>query len=366
MHWMLLLFAALCILFGIGAIYVTRRFHQFTWVQKISERNQLLSWIVSLLPLAVSACFGIINVYAAAIVLLHLVVIWLLCDCIAYFVKKICKKDFRRYYAGICAMLLTALYLSYGWFCAHHVYETDHIIKTDKALGRESLRIAVIGDAHIGITLDRHNIAETMEKVRKANPDVIIIAGDFVDDDTTKTDMLAACQALGSLHTTFGTYFAFGNHDEGYFQYRDFTSAELRSALRENDITILEDESVLIDDSFYIIGRKDRSVRDRADIASITQDLDDSRYQIVIDHQPNDYAEEAAAGVDLVVSGHTHGGHIFPAGYLGLLIGANDRVYGMETRGQTTFAVTSGISGWAIPFKTGCISEFMVIDIQQN
>ncbi|MBQ9188951.1 MAG: metallophosphoesterase, partial [Clostridia bacterium] len=84
---------------------------------------------------------------------------------------------------------------------------------------------------------------------------------------------------------------------------------------------------------------------------------------VMLDHQPNDYAAEAAAGMDLVLSGHTHGGHIFPAGQIGLWIGANDFLYGTTRIGQTDFVVTSGISGWAIPFKTGTFSEYVVIDL---
>ena len=84
----------------------------------------------------------------------------------------------------------------------------------------------------------------------------------------------------------------------------------------------------------------------------------------MLDHQPNDYDAEAQSGADLVLSGHTHGGHMWPAGLIGLAMGSNDRVYGTETRGETTFVVTSGISGWAIPFKTGTHSEIVVIDVQ--
>ena len=131
-------------------------------------------------------------------------------------------------------------------------------------------------------------------------------------------------------------------------------------------MVVLEDESVLIDGRFYIIGRQDRSARNRADMADLVIGLDESIYSIVLDHQPNDYEAESAVGVDLVLSGHTHGGHIFPGGLIGLLSGANDMEYGTEVRGNTTFVVTSGISGWAIPFKTGCFSEFVVIDIIQE
>ena len=97
--------------------------------------------------------------------------------------------------------------------------------------------------------------------------------------------------------------------------------------------------------------------------SELMRGLDETKYVIMLDHQPNDYAAEAEAGADLVLSGHTHGGHIFPAGLIGLWTGANDRTYGSERRGNTDFYVTSGISGWGIPFKTGCISEFVVIDI---
>ena len=91
--------------------------------------------------------------------------------------------------------------------------------------------------------------------------------------------------------------------------------------------------------------------------------IDPAVYTVVLDHQPSDYAAEAAAGADLVLSGHTHGGQLFPINRIGELIGANDRTYGHEKRGNTDFIVTSGIGAWEIPFKTGCKSEFVVIDL---
>ena len=68
--------------------------------------------------------------------------------------------------------------------------------------------------------------------------------------------------------------------------------------------------------------------------------------------------------VDLVLSGHTHGGQLFPLGYIGLLMGANDEFYGLHQRENTNFIVNSGISDWAIDFKTGTFSEVGIIDIK--
>ena len=98
-------------------------------------------------------------------------------------------------------------------------------------------------------------------------------------------------------------------------------------------------------------------------MSTLTEGLDPSRYMIVIDHQPNDYDAEAAAGADLVLSGHTHGGQLIPITKVGEWIGANDATYGYERRGDTDFIVTSGISAWSILFKTGCKSEYVIIDI---
>ena len=67
--------------------------------------------------------------------------------------------------------------------------------------------------------------------------------------------------------------------------------------------------------------------------------------------------------VDLVLSGHTHCGQLFPFNWVGEWIGANDSVYGHTQQGNANFIVTSGLSSWAIQFKTGTKSEYVVIDI---
>ena len=87
---------------------------------------------------------------------------------------------------------------------------------------------------------------------------------------------------------------------------------------------------------------------------------------LMLDHQPNDYAGESSAGVDLVLSGHTHGGQLIPITKVGEWIGANDSTYGHQKRNATDFIVTSGISDWALKFKTGTRSEYVVIKIERR
>ena len=103
----------------------------------------------------------------------------------------------------------------------------------------------------------------------------------------------------------------------------------------------------------------------RASVAELTQNLDKSKFSLVLDHQPREYDAEAAAATDLVLSGHTHGGQLFPLMQFSRLfaVSGDDQIYGIERRLQTDFIVTSGISDWAIKFKTGCFSEYVILDI---
>jgi len=346
---------------GLGALfYLVTRVRRFACLQKLAQGHPALSWLLAAALVGLLFLFARINLYSVAIVVLHLALFWLLCDLAAGILRRIRKRGPKRYVAGVCALLLTALYLGAGWVAAHSIRQTNYTIEAQGTA--EPLRIALIADSHLGITLDGEGFAAAMERIQATEPDLLVLVGDFVDDDSRRADMEAACRALGGLRTTYGVYFAYGNHDNGYFQQRDFTAEDLRRALVENGVRILEDETALIGGQYALLGRRDRSMKDRTPMDELP--LDPSRFTIVLDHQPNEYDAEAAAGVDLVLSGHTHGGHIFPAGQIGLWMGANDAIYGLSRRGKTAFIVTSGLSGWAIPFKTGTFSEFVVIDIR--
>ena len=359
------IFFAMIIFAIVSVIYLVSRFHRFSFVKQIAEKHKVLSWFVAVIPVALVACSYFYNMSTMIVLMIHLFVAFLLCDIVFSLIRKVSGKDFRYDYQGGIAILLTVLYLGVGWYNAHNVRQTDYTIHTDKNLGKNSVRVVGFADSHLGITLDGEKFSEQMKQIQQTNPDIVVVAGDFVDDNSDKDDMIASCRAMGELNPTYGVYFVLGNHDEGYFNRRNFTAQELRDELEKNHVTVLEDEIILINNNIYLIGRKDKSTQDRKDIETLTAKLDKSMYSIVLDHQPNDYDAEIASGADLVFSGHTHGGHIFPAGLIGLAMGANDRIYGKEIRENTTFVVTSGISGWAIPFKTGTFSEFVVIDIEE-
>lgn len=366
MFWILLFVILMLMSLG-GAFYLITRFHRFSFIKRLGERHKKLSWLASIIPVAGIACLSFINFYSAIVVILHLIIFWIIADLIACILKRVTKKERRYNIEGILVILFTAVYLCIGWYNAHHVVCTPYSISTDKAIAGGRLRIASFADSHVGITLDGDAMAKEMARIQAENPDIVVIAGDFVDDNSKRDDMIKACKALGELKTSYGIYFVGGNHDKGYMEgYRDFTLDELYSELEKNNVTVLEDKAVMVTDNFAVIGRRDKHDDSRKNIKELTKDITPDVFTLVLDHQPNDYDNEIAANVDLVYSGHTHGGHIWPCGYIGLLLGANDFVYGHTIRGNTDFIVTSGISGWAIPFKTGTVSEYNIIDITDH
>ena len=97
----------------------------------------------------------------------------------------------------------------------------------------------------------------------KLNPDIVVITGDFIDDDTSYNDFIVGCEALGLLNTKYGVYFVYGNHDKGYFNNRSYNDSDLRRELNKNNVIILEDEKVSITDDIILIGRQDHQVSNR-------------------------------------------------------------------------------------------------------
>lgn len=366
--WLIIL-AAVVIAFGSGIAYLVTRIRKFGFFHKMLKKHEKLQ---RLLPLGIIAALILIltiamNLVNAVVCIIHLCVIWLLCDLCGLIVKKLRKKDPKRYIPGVCAVVLTLGWMSFGWYEAHHVNATHYTIETEKNC--KPFRIVQFADSHIGAIFDGEEFEKLIGRMNDENPDIAVITGDFVDDGTSREELSSACAALGKLRTRYGVYYCYGNHDKGYnnAELRGWTADDLKAELLKNNVIILEDEAVILENGYSIIGRRDASNEKmgsgRKSMKQLTEDLSAESFTVVLDHQPNDYAAQSAAGVDLVLSGHTHGGQFFPVTELGWLIGANDMTYGYEKRGNTNFIVTSGLADWELQFKTGCISEYNVIDI---
>lgn len=365
MEWLIILVVVLAAL-ALGLCYLVGCVGRFGLVRKLSGGKK---WPQRLLSLAILAVvFMLLALWLspvnAVVVFLHGVLFFLLFGLIARLFWRVTGRETRIYWQGWLALGVTVMWLGAGYLLCSHVWQTDYSLGTDKKLG--TLKIALIADSHLGTTFDGEGFAEHLRVIGEQEPDLLVIAGDFVDDSSKREDLDRACRALGELELPYGVWFVYGNHDAGYYNSRDFSAADLEDALQRNGVHVLRDTAELVDDRFYLVGREDRSRAGRKTMAELLDGLDRDKYLIVLDHQPNDYAAEAAAGADLVLSGHSHGGQLIPITYVGEWFGMLDRTYGCERREGTDFIVTSGISCWEILFKTGTRSEYVLITVEGN
>lgn len=350
------LVAVACVLYLVSRVL---KFGAVHGVYEVSRAKGIgLALIILLVPaLVIMLTMGAMNLMISVI---HLAIFWAVCDLAGLLFRNAGAGGTAGsavYWQGICAIAITVVYLTAAFIMAHSIVPKEYEINTDKNVG--SIRVIQLADAHIGTTFGAKGFTKAVEKMREYNPDIVVITGDFVDNSSPAEDFEECCRALGSLNPRYGIYYVFGNHD------RSFASSMLNergeksviSGLEKNGIRVLQDDTVLIDDRVYIIGRQDFSAEGRAggreSMEQLVEGLDRSKYMIVLDHQPRDYEAQAAAGVDLVLSGHTHGGQMIPLAPLVGRLGDNDLVYGHEKRGATDFIVTSGISDWEIKLSRG-------------
>lgn len=370
MMWMVILWASF-VLFGASLIYLGTRILNFLDPETIVRWSKVQLFLFS--SFITLGAMGIITLAIdfvnAILCIMYMAMIWMLSDFVFGIIQKIGHLSFHHYYAGWTALIIGVLVLMVGWHLNHKVVQTDYFLTTSKEM--PDLKIAMFADAHIGTTFDAEGFAKHLAKIQEQKPDLIVVVGDYVDDGTSREQMVKATEALGKIKTKYGIFFVFGNHDKGYYgaAHRGFSERDLIKELSENKIVVLRDEAILLDNAFYVIGRRDFSEekeqrKHRLSMDELTAKLDKNKYMIVLDHQPTDYAAQAESGVDLVLNGHTHGGQLFPFNQIGKWIGANDSIYGHEKRDKTDFIVTSGISDWAIQFKTGTRSEFVIIHIK--
>lgn len=368
--WLTLLIIIALALMAAGIAYILWRVTRFRFVRKLTESKVKARIGACIILLAI---FGILvrtsNLINAAMIFLHLLLIWMLSDFVGWLINR-CRnrKPGEKYISGTVAIIVTIIVIAVGYFCCYHVFRTDYALTTQKQLGTEKLRIVGWGDSHLGNTIDADNFGEIITRINAEKPDMVVIVGDYIDDDSPKEDMEKCTAMLKDLKTRYGVYLILGNHDIGYYdaKRKGYGEKELLDALQAAKVTVLSDEVLKINEHITLIGRADVKNTDRLSISDLMRGVDTHNYIIDLNHRPDDYANETAAGVDLVLSGHTHGGQFFPASLFrsGPLTFVNDRNYGRERRDHTDFIVTSGLSDWNLKFKTGAISEYFVVDVQ--
>ncbi|WP_421107640.1 metallophosphoesterase, partial [Streptomyces sp. NEAU-S77] len=216
-------------------------------------------------------------------------------------------------------------------------------------------RIAVVSDIHLGPVLGRSHTRRVVETINRTNPDLIAVVGDLVDGSVA--DLGPAAEPLRGLRSRLGSFFVTGNHEyfSGAEQWVDH--------VRELGLRPLENERVELP-WFDLAGVNDVAGEDEGqgpDFDRALGDRDRARASVLLAHQPVVIDDAVERGVDLQLSGHTHGGQLWPGQYVAAL--ANPTVAGLERYGDTQLYVTRGAGAWGPPVRVGAPPDVTVVEL---
>lgn len=232
-------------------------------------------------------------------------------------------------------------------------------------------RIAQVSDLH-NAEFGEGN-AELLQMLSECDPDIIVITGDFVD--ASRTDIDVALAFAGEVARIAPTYYVTGNHEAAISQYN-----VLKSGLEAAGVTVLEDEAVSLDrdgESVTLIGLSDPDATIKGDLfgevpAMISSKLGnlidgEGGYIILLSHRPELFETYVSSSVDLVLSGHAHGGQ-FRLPFVGGLIAPNQGLFpkydaGLYTEGNTNMVVSRGIGNSIIPIRFNNRPEIVVVEL---
>lgn len=265
----------------------------------------------------------------------------------------------------------------YGIFNARNIKVNEYSVTVNKSCGSDKhLKAVFVADLHMGYAIGVDHITNMVEKINQQDADIVIIAGDIFDNSYDGMDDPEGIKAqLKSIKSKYGVYAVYGNHDIDEKILMGFTfdwggkqlhSEKMTNFMKECNIKLINDESVLINDEFYLVGRRDTDkpgTEDgtRAEISELTKDLDKTKPIFVLSHEPDELQKTADAGADIDFSGHTHDGQLFPGN---LTIGLFwENPCGMIKKDNMYSIVTSGVGVYGTFMRVGTDAEICSVDI---
>ncbi len=295
------------------------------------------------------------------IVFLYLLMFWVLIDLfrlINHFSHSLDKEYIYSLFHnnGLLALAITGLFalifLAANW--NYRQKERVHIQLASHTIERP-LRIVALSDLHLGMTIGRAELAKWVELINAEKPDLIVIAGDLLDNSAAVALHYQLDAELRRLHAPLGVYASLGNHEyiSGIKGSKEF--------FERSNITLLQDSLHELD-GITLIGRDDYSNKNRLPLSKLMQKRNKDAFTLLLDHQPQHLDEAVQAEVNFQVSGHTHRGQVFPISLV------TDRLFelshGYLQKAKTHFFVSSGMGIWGGKFRIGTRSDYLVLDLE--
>ncbi len=225
----------------------------------------------------------------------------------------------------------------------------------------DSLNIVMASDIHLSPIDGERLLVKIVDKINVLNPDIILLAGDIVDDRASVLEERGIGESFRKLKSKYGVYSITGNHE-----FINGIDSCVRFA-EKFGIKFLRDNYTIIDSSFYLIGREDTAMpqftgKPRKSLGEIVKNIPPNYPKILLDHTPFKLEQAQQNNIDLQLSGHTHHGQIWPANLITKMI--YEISWGYKKKGNTHYYVSSGAGTWGPPVRTGSSSEIVNIKVK--
>lgn len=266
----------------------------------------------------------------------------------------------------------------YGFIHARDIQTKNYEVTVDKVCeDTKEMKVVLVADLHMGYAIGINHITNMVNKINAQKPDVVIIAGDIFDNSYDGLDDPDGIrEQLKSIKSKYGVYATMGNHDIDEKILMGFTfdwsknqqnDQDMIDFVKSCDIKLLRDESVLVDNKFYIVGRRDgekpcTNDGTRKTAKELTQGLDKDKPIFFIAHEPDELQETADAGADIDFSGHTHNGQLFPGNITIGLFWENP--CGELKKDNMTSIVTSGVGVYGPFMRVGTDAEICAVNVK--
>ena len=376
----------LLLVYGGVSFYITKRLHR--WFSRFCKIRYWLFAVIYAIPASFvwlyflfqslstklnvsapvwlrSAIIWIGSVWMGVFV--YLLIFLLLTDVIMLIIRatgRLSRKstDNVRFCCSTAAVVLVVALTVCGTAHAAQIKTVSYEIDLENS-STEELNIALISDLHLGAAGSERNLAKAVDAVNALEPDVVCISGDLFNDDFNSLyDPEGIVSLLRSIKSKYGVYACLGNHD-GVNRFDD-----MLQLLKDSDIILLNDEYKVVDDRFVIVGRLDGRVigdfdgLERSDYEDIFDPTSTELPVIVMDHNPANISEYDG-NTDLILSGHTHKGQIFPANILTYFMYDVHYGYYRADSNSPHVVVTSGAGYWGMPMRIGTDCEIVQIKL---
>ncbi len=269
----------------------------------------------------------------------------------------------RNFFLYFIAILLTLLIVWISWSNKALELNTYQITSDRLPKSFDGFRIAQVSDLHnTEIGKDNKKLISTL---KEAKPNVIVITGDMIDSRNTNLDV--ALSFVEEAVKIAPCYYVSGNHEARTSEY-----SRLKKGLLEFGVTVLEDAKVKLEmsgDTISLVGVDDPSFTDKSIMSSKLDELvcKEDGYTILLSHRPELFETYVQNNVDLVFSGHAHGGQ-FRLPFVGGIVAPNQGLFpeydaGMYTEGNTNMVVSRGIGNSVIPFRLNNRPEVILVEL---